>query len=171
MSVASLCALEEVAKTEWTRVEVAEPVVRAGSTRLRTNEVLIRGAIDVAITVLPRDVAARFEVFPLNVRRWCDTSTPERRFQSRHADSGELFAAFLGGVHQLLVVSRRHAIPEWADPVAREVLVEDLIIFRHVSGQQAYIASDEEEPGALIVTRTRDQIPFPNAEPCVFRVL
>lgn len=161
----SLIALEAVSKGTWSSIELLAPVAQVSTLRVRTSEVRIRGSADVQIGAVPVDILPKLEVFRLDVRiARADGETDPRFRPPVFQDSGELLSGFVGGSHQLLVGTRRYAAPEWATGIVREIMVEDLLILRHLSGQQAFIAADDEQPGSLLIARNRDHIPNSEAD-------
>lgn len=171
LSPRSLDALERAARAQWTHVELGEPVQRFDGLRIRTHRVRIRGETDLVIGAATSDVIPNLEVFKLSVRRSDEDQLDVRIRPTQYRDSGELLSAFLGAAHQVIVATRRHAVPEWAGHTVAGLLVDDLLILRHLSGQHAFVAPDDEQPGSLLVTRAREHVPFRDAEITSLRII
>lgn len=71
----------------------------------------------------------------------------------------------------MMVGLRRYGVPSWASVHVGGLLVEDVLILQDHSGQSAFLVPDDDQPGALIVTRNRDALPVPDAELIGLRVL
>jgi hypothetical protein len=154
-----LNTLTTAARQKWLTIEFAAPVTTLDPLRVRTHEVRISGeSYSAHIGVNITEVVPKFEAFYLDA--WADENgvgNDPRFSPPEYVDSGELLSAFNGSAHQLIVICRELDITDYRN-AADVVLVEDLLMIRHPSGQTAFILPDADQPGTLIVTRTLGKI-------------
>jgi hypothetical protein len=115
----------------------------------------------VIIAVLPVDLEPKLEVFRLTVRRAGDLPPSRSAHVARFFDSDEALSAFIGISHRVLVGARKHSTGPSSD--GGYAVVEDVLVLRHHSGQQAFVCADDEQLGALLVVRNRENLSFPEA--------
>lgn len=161
LSVSSLGVLEDLAKQEWTKIELVSPGVRREGMRAVANEIRIHGDRAVSIGAIGVDVGKRLEAFSIqadygeNGPAWASKLRPPPA-----EDAGELVSAFLGRGHRILVGTRLHRFPATDGGQDLEVSLEDVLIFRDASGRQAFIAPDQEQPGLIVLTRAYEDVPL-----------
>ena len=153
--------LEELAKEEWASIELVAPGIKRVGLRAVANELRILGQRVVSIGAVSVRLGKANEVFTIQA----DTggSSPawaDKVWAPQIEDAGELASAFLGRAHQLLVGARLHRFPSGGGHSDREVLVEDLLVLRDLSGQQAFITPDDEHPGMIVLARQYEDVPF-----------
>lgn len=164
LSPRDLLALESVSVGRWNAIEWAGADF-LGKLLIRTAAIRIRGLADVTIGVTPIDIQPKLEVFRLSASVKTRGEDKDPRYQQiEFLAAGEAVSAFLGENHQMLVGARRHPVPEWVADVVDTIIVEDLLVLRHSTGQQAFITPDDSQPGALLVARRKEEIAYPNAE-------
>jgi hypothetical protein len=71
----------------------------------------------------------------------------------------------------MFIAARRYPAPQWTSTKVGAIVVEDLLIFRHLSGQQAFVVADDEQPGSLIIARNWQSIPNSGAEVAYLRAI
>jgi hypothetical protein len=155
----SALLLEAAARNPWSGIEFNEPVDRSGVMRVRTSGVLLHTGDDIRISAEVVEVLPKLEV----VRLVASISKGERKGSGgppppRYQDAGELMSAFVSRSRQILLGTRSVPVPDWATKQLNRILVDDVLILRDSSGQQAYIAADEDQPGHLIVGRNREEL-------------
>ena len=172
LSPTSLDSLERVARSHWNSVSLSEPVLWYGPLACRTDTVRIHGAVEANIGVSFADAIPKMEMLGLSVKPREDAALAGGFVRNhKYLGSGDLFQAFLGRDHQILVAGRKHPVPDWAKARVNDIVVEDLIVMRHTSGQQLFIAPDEDLLGALAIVREEDSIPNSEATICYVRAL
>jgi hypothetical protein len=122
--------------------------------------------------VTPVDIQPKFEVFRLSASINAHKEDKDSRFRLiEFVAAGEVMSAFVGDNHQILVGARLHPVPEWATDVVGTIIVEDLLVIRHSTGQQAFITPDDSQLGALVVARRKEEIAYPDSEIVYLRPL
>lgn len=168
----SLSALEVVSERPWTAIDFLVPSVMTAALRLRTSGLRIRSGTDVVIGASPIDITPKLEVFRLNAHVENSKPPVDRRFgPRRYDDSDELLSVFKGTGHRMFIGARRYRALEWASTTVGAILVEDLLVFRHLSGQQAFVVTDDEQPGSLIIARSWQSLPNPGVEVAYLRAI
>jgi hypothetical protein len=118
------------------------------------------------------DIAPKLEVFRLDARFAVAEATHDPRFKSRdYVDAGEMMSAFLGQCHRLFIAGRRLAVPNSISSIVGGLVVEDLLLVRDLSGQQAFVAASDEQPATLLIVRRWEDVPYNNAEIAYLRAL
>jgi hypothetical protein len=125
----------------------------------------------VRIAAASVDLLPELEVFRLEASEQVGTTDHPYPGRVRYESSGETFSAFLGLHHRLLLGAREYVPPDWASSLMTRIVVENLLVIRHYSGQQAFISPDEQQPGTLLVTRSNDQLPGPEGRLLYLRAL
>lgn len=172
LSPTSLDALERAALSQCDGVALSKPVLWYGPMACRTHSVRIHGAFEANIAVTFADAIPKTEMLGLSVSPKDDAAPTGGAFRkTKYQDSGDLFQAFLGREHQVLVAGRKHPVPDWARVRVDEIALEYLIIIRHASGQQLFIAPDEGLLGAPTIVREEGSIPNSDATICYVRAL
>jgi len=152
-----LAALYEIADIEWAAIAWAD-VDRCAGLSLRCSAVQITaGKTVVTIAVRSRELEPRVEAFRLTAALPGEWTAPEWYEPPPFIDSDEIMSAFIGTSHRMFVGGRRYTFDSAEGMQA--FLVEDVLLLRHSSGQQAFICADDQLPGSLFVTRDRHSLP------------
>lgn len=85
-------------------------------------------------------------------------------FPRSYSDAGGLMSGFVSARPRLLIAGRRHPVPQWATGSVASLLAEDLLVIRHHSGQQAFVAPSADQPGTLVIARRWEDVPNGAAE-------
>lgn len=169
LSPHDLAALYEIADRKWSAIAWADPVRRAGLS-VRCSEVRITaGETTVSIEIRSRELEPRVEAFRLTMALPGASPKPEWYKPPSFIDSDEIMSAFVGSSHRMFVAGRRFRFE--SERGLQSYLVEDVLLLRHSSGQQAFICADDELPGSLIVTRDRHSLPSASIDFAYLRAL
>jgi hypothetical protein len=173
VSQTSLEALEALASAAWTGVAVTAPATpQSGQLILRTSEVRVNAPRPISIGVESVDIAPKLEVFRLGARFAVAEATHDPRFKSRdYVDAAEMMSAFLGQCHRLFIAGRRLVVPSSVSSIVGGLVVEDLLLVRDLSGQQAFVAASDEQPTTLLIVRRWEDVPNNDAEIAYLRAL
>jgi len=120
------------------------------------------------------DIAHKWEVFVLHAEVLRDRSGGVSKAASslreeHHASADEILEAFLGRNHTLFIVSRQYTVPTPHAAAYTRMMVEDALLIKDRSGQQALIAVDEQNPGGVVVSRVREDIDLVLSDASVIR--
>jgi len=155
-----MLALEEMLHEVWHDIELREPISSLGPLEVRASGILVRGDQTWLIDVEPVDLAHRVEVFRLRVGRQSADLEQSRWFPNeRWRPAGELLAAFSSSSRRLSLRTARYATPEWERLGISQVLLDDALLLRDTSGQQAIVTPDVDQPGGLRIARGDDTGP------------
>ncbi len=158
LSALSRIALENMSWARWESLELLVPIRVVGSLQKTAAGLFVRsGQRSWMIQAEPVDLAPKVEVFRLSARE-IYVAEEKDRYKLRAESADELLAAFVGVGSRLSVIARRHTASDWQGAGIAEVVVEDVIVVRDASGQQAYITADSAEPGAIRLSRTLDTL-------------
>jgi hypothetical protein len=173
ISQASLEALEALASASWTGVAMAAQATRpAGQLIVLTSEMRVTALRPVSIGAVSVDIAPKSEVFRLEARFVSAEATHDPRFKDRvYVDAGEIVDAFLGHCNRLFIAGRRLSVPRSVSSTVGGLLVEDLLVIRDLSGQQAFVAASDEQPTTLVIARRWEDVPNNDAEISYLRAL
>ena len=161
VSTHSRAAIEHLAKSDWTSAEFVGLSVGAVARAVRSNGIRISSAdCEFEIGAVSVDIAPKWEAFVLHaVAQTAGAEHNAAKLDSRRpASTDERFEAFLGRNHTLFVITREYAVPPSHAGMFTRVSVEDALLIRDRSGQQALIAVDEENPGGVVMSRVREDI-------------
>lgn len=157
-----LLTLEEMSRGPWRDLELREPVMSTGPLDVRASCLRVKGDREWIIEVEPIDLAPKIEVFRLRV-----SDAPgmpaglERAAKERWRNAGELLAAFVSRHRRIAIGTRQYTAPDWQRIGISEVLVEDVLVLRDGSGQQAVLTPDTDQPGSLRIVRgSRSEDPW-----------
>ena len=169
-STGTLLQLEKCAHDAWEDVKLLGPVARLGNLVYRANGVQIVGPNSLTIMAVSVDVAEKLEVFRLTA---AGVSQDSKRFDplGPECEPEELFWTFRQRGRRIIVVTRAHTTASGPDTEGMTFEVDDLLILRDAGGQQAFVVADEEQPGAILVTRVQSEIPDNGATIVAMRYL
>jgi hypothetical protein len=137
----------------WSAIDLLGPLKSKAPLVIQANAVRVTGDQTWLITAEPVDLVAKVEVLRIRAAIISESKVNPRAPLSNWQGVGELLAAFLGGHRRLAIATRRYESPDWRSLGIGDVLVDDSIILRDSSGQQAMIVVDNEQPGALLIVR------------------
>lgn len=166
LSPHDVMGLESVADEEWSAISWSHPK-RHTDLRVRCNMMRIhtpRANLTIGVKVV--ELEPKLEGFRLVARHAAELAQTVWQQPAPFEDSDELMSAFIGRRRSLLIAARAHSCD--GAKSGRSILVEDLLVIRHQSGQQVYVCPDDDVPGSLVVQRDRRSLPFPTA---VFKYL
>ena len=168
----SVDLLHAVAHDEWQGVHVARPIAQLRNLRLRTAAVRICGRVNIVVTAYPVDIAPKLEAFRVHVSLEPPAGEIDARFKPAvYEPAGEVLSAFSRGASKIMLGARRHEVPTWASSHVGRLLVEDLLVLQDQSGQRAFVVPDDDQPGTLIITRDKDELPVPDADLITLRLI
>lgn len=152
-----MSSLERMARDEWSSFDLTGQVVRVGALSVRASGLLVRGVRTWLVQAASVDVARKIELFRLDVREWTAPEEAVRGWQQLAIQpSGELLAGLVGSYHQVLLGTHRHSTPAWEEVGVASVLVEDLLLLKDQSGQQAAVQPDCDQPGTVLISRATE---------------
>lgn len=169
LSPRDLITLHEIADREWSAIAWSQ-VHRLAGLNLRCSLLRITAEEKVVtIGVRSCELESGVEAFRLTAGLTGEWPLPGWYKSPVFSDSDEIMSAFKGTDHRLFVGARRYAFESVYGE--QSFLVEDLLLIRHDSGQQAFICADDSLPGSLFIARDRNSLPSPGTEFAYLRAL
>lgn len=162
VSTHSRAVLEDISKSDWISAEFIGPSINSVGRSVRSNAVRISvNGCNFEIGAVSIDIAPKWEVFVLHAevptqRNGVWSGAMLTHIERRAAD--EMFQAFLGRNHTMLLITRDYAVPPSHMDTYTRMSVEDALLIKDRSGQQAIVAVDEQNPGGVILSRIREDI-------------